>query len=150
MSLGHIGNEAQSATAMRALRDVDSEHASPPLRRDAGPPRQRRERVVLIRLPLDGRRPGPIFSLLDCSARLDWSGTDSSHSTSAFSTSNLNDKHNVGNVRFTLRDPANKWRLALFGKNVTDEEVVTQRSNDNGGVWMPPRTLRLEVIYEFM
>ncbi len=84
------------------------------------------------------------------SARLDWSGSDSSHATSRAVTTNLNDKHHVGNVRFTLRDPADKWRVALFGKNVTNEEVVTQRSNANGGIWMTPRTLGLELIYEFM
>ncbi len=53
-------------------------------------------------------------------------------------------------MRLTLREPDNQWRVALFGKNLTDEEVVTQRSNVNGGIWMTPRTLGLELIYEFM
>ena len=57
LRVGHIGDKAQSAAAVRAHRDVDLEYSLEPLC-----PRERGSRISLIRLSFDWRRA--FFALL--------------------------------------------------------------------------------------
>ena len=84
-------------------------------------------------------------------ARLDWYASAKSWSRAFYRNINLNEDYDQGNVRFTLRDPVdNRWRVSVFAKNLTNEDTILRKFSGSFSTWAQPRTLGLEVIYEFM
>ena len=51
------------------------------------------------------------------------------------------------NGRVTLRDPGQKWRIALFGTNLANDEILRGRDGLQTLYWHNPRQIGLEVGY---
>ena len=84
-------------------------------------------------------------------ARLDWYASAKSWSRAFYRNINLNENYDQGNARFTLRDPVdNQWRVSLFVKNLTNEDTILRKTSSEFSTWAQPRTLGLELIYEFL
>jgi len=58
------------------------------------------------------------------------------------------DAYQKTNARITLRDPNEKWRVGLFATNLTNEEIVRNRSGASTLYWYQPRQIGLEVGYK--
>lgn len=54
--------------------------------------------------------------------------------------------YNRTGARVTVRSADQKWRIALFGTNITNEEILRNREGSNF-FWQPPRQIGLEVGY---
>ena len=52
------------------------------------------------------------------------------------------------NARVTLRHPNQKWRIALFGTNLADDEILRGRDTLATFYWHNPRQIGLEVGYQ--
>ena len=50
-------------------------------------------------------------------------------------------------ARVTVRSPDQKWRLALYGTNVTNEAIISNIEGSNY-YWYDPRQIGLEIGYE--
>ena len=92
----------------------------------------------------------PVTDGIEGDIRLDWMGQDES-----FSDAGNNYRippRNVGNMRVTIRDAnQNQWRLALFGKNLANDDSLMFEERalaDAYHVYMQPRSYGLEFTYE--
>ena len=83
--------------------------------------------------------------------RLDWSASAQSWSRAFYRNTHLNDDYELGNARFTLRDPVdNRWRVSLFARNLMNKDINLRKDSGSFSMWAPPRTVGVELIYEFM
>ncbi len=57
-------------------------------------------------------------------------------------------KYEKTNARVTLRDPGQKWRIALFGTNLANDEILRGRDPIGTLFWHNPRQLGLEFGYQ--
>lgn len=58
-------------------------------------------------------------------------------------------KFERSNGRITMRSPDEKWRVALYGTNLDDEEILRGRTATGTLFWHSPRQFGLEVGYQF-
>ena len=54
-------------------------------------------------------------------------------------------KYHKTNARITVRSPGDRWRVALYATNLTDEEIVRDIFLGSTFYWHPPRQIGLEV-----
>jgi hypothetical protein len=52
------------------------------------------------------------------------------------------------NGRVTLHSPDEKWRIALYGTNLEDDEILRGRTATGNLFWHSPRQIGLEVGYQ--
>mgnify|MGYP003327893694 CR=1 FL=1 len=57
-------------------------------------------------------------------------------------------KFERSNGRVTLRSPDEKWRVALYGTNLEDEEIIYSRTATGAFFWHTPRQIGVEVGYQ--
>ena len=83
--------------------------------------------------------------------RVDWFASAKSWSRAFYRNIHLNEDYELGNARFTVREPVdNRWRASVFVKNLMNEDVNLRKDSGSFSMWAPPRTLGVELIYEFM
>ena len=57
------------------------------------------------------------------------------------------DKYHKTNARITARSGDQKWRVALYGTNLTNEEIVRNLEGASTFYWHQPRQIGLEFGY---
>ena len=83
--------------------------------------------------------------------RVDWFASAKSWSRAFYRNIHLNEDYELGNARLTVREPVdNRWRASVFVKNLMNEDVNLRKDSGSFSMWAPPRTLGVELIYEFM
>jgi iron complex outermembrane recepter protein len=92
---------------------------------------------------------------LELRSNISMSYTDEQYLTQDLDKNNLEDSSLMTNVRIALADIDDNWEVALVGKNITDEEVISY-SNDvplmNGAYFayrLPPRTVALQAVIRY-
>jgi iron complex outermembrane recepter protein len=95
----------------------------------------------------------PVRAGIEGEVRLDWSGQ--SKIWSDVENTLEVPQYNIANIRVTIRETAaeNRWRLALYGRNLFDDETLVW----NGGAsafgivnsYARPRNFGIEATYEF-
>lgn len=92
---------------------------------------------------------------LELRSNISMSYTDEQYLTQDLDKNNLEDSSLMTNVRIALADVDDNWEVALVGKNITDEDVISY-SNDvplmNGAYFayrLPPRTVALQAVIRY-
>ena len=62
--------------------------------------------------------------------------------------SNVVPKFEKTNARVTLRSGDGKWRVAVFGNNILNNQIVAARSGSTGYFWFQPGQIGLELGYK--
>ena len=57
------------------------------------------------------------------------------------------DSYDKINARVTARSGDGKWRVAAYGTNLTNEEIVRNLEGQSTFYWFPPRQIGLEFGY---
>lgn len=92
---------------------------------------------------------------LELRSNISLSYTDEQYLTQDLDENNLEDSSLLTNIRVALADVNDEWEVALVGKNVTNEEVISYTndiplmSGANFAYRLPPRTVALQAVIRF-